>query len=254
MSGLERRVVDVGGRETAVYEGGEGQPLVFMHGGGIVEGVDCFVPLSTGFRFLAPQMPGFGGTALTPALRGIDDLVEHNARLLDALGVEQIVLVGHSLGGWAAASFAAAHPQRVARLVIAAAYGLDVPEHPIANARAMAPGELYRALTNDPAVFAGRLPDGPDPAFDEARALEARSLGSLVPGPFDPSLAAKLATLKMPLLIQWGDDDRIVPFEHLPAWRAALPGAGVEVYEGAGHLLYWERPEAVAAVAAFAGG
>jgi pimeloyl-ACP methyl ester carboxylesterase len=252
MSGLERRVVDVGGRATVVYEGGEGTPLVFMHGGGIVEGVDCFVPLSEGFRFLAPQMPGFGGTALEPALGGIDDLVEHNARLLDALGAEQIVLVGHSLGGWAASSFAAAHPQRVARLVIAAAYGLDVPEEPIANARAMAPDELYRALSSDPAVWEGRLPDGPDPAFEEARALEARSLGGLVPGPFDPSLPAKLATLRMPLLIQWGDDDRIVPFAHLPAWRRALPDAGVEVYEGAGHLLYWERPDAVEALAAFA--
>lgn len=254
MSGLERRRVDVGGRETVVYEGGEGQPLVFMHGGGIVEGVGCFVPLSDGFRFLAPQMPGFGGTALEPPLGGIDDLVEHNARLLDALGVERIVLVGHSLGGWAAASFAAAHPDRVSRLVIAAAYGLDVPDHPIANARAMAPGELYRELTNDPAIFEGLVPDGPDPEFDAARSLEARSLGGLVPGPFDPSLPAKLATLEMPLLLQWGDDDRIVPFAHLPAWRAALPAAGVEVYEGAGHLLYWERPDSVAAVAAFAAG
>jgi pimeloyl-ACP methyl ester carboxylesterase len=254
MSGLERRVVDVGGRETVVYEGGEGRPLVFLHGGGIVEGVDCFVPLTEGFRFLAPQMPGFGGTALEPALGGIDDLVEHNARLLDALGVEQIVLVGHSLGGWAAASFAAAHPRRVSRLVIAAAYGLDTPEHPIANARAMAPGELYRALSSDPAVWEGRLPDGPDPVFEEARAREARSLGGLVGGPFDPSLEAKLATLRMPLLIQWGDDDQIVPFAHLEAWRRALPDAGIDVYGGAGHLLYWERPDAVAAVAAFAAG
>jgi pimeloyl-ACP methyl ester carboxylesterase len=254
MSGLERRRVDVGGRETVVYEGGEGEALVFMHGGGIVEGVDCFVPLTAGFRFLAPQMPGFGGTALEPALSGIDDLVEHNARLLDALGLDSIVLVGHSLGGWAAASFAAAHPERVSRLVICAAYGFDVPDEPIANARAMAPGDLYRALTRDPAIFVGRLPDGPDAAFDSARALEARSLGGLVPGPFDPSLPAKVATLTMPLLIQWGDDDQIVPFAHLEPWRRALPAAGVEVYEGAGHLLYWERPDSVAAVAAFAAG
>ena len=170
-------------------------------------------------------MPGFGRSALAPRIRSIDELVDHNARLFDELGIGSFTLVGHSLGGWVASSFAAAHPARVRALTVAAPYGLDVPSHPIANVREMAPGELYTALTNDPSVFEGLLPAGPDEAFEAARATEAQSVSGFVPGPFDASLAPKLARLSMPTLIQWGDDDRIVPVGHLPAWRAALPAA-----------------------------
>jgi pimeloyl-ACP methyl ester carboxylesterase len=252
MADLHTELVVVDGRRTEVVAGGDGEPLVFMHGGGIVEGFDCFRPLADRYRFLAPQMPGFGQTDIAPRIRSIDELVEHNARLFDELGIGSFTLVGHSLGGWVASSFAAAHPERVRTLTVAAPYGLDVPEHPIARTREMAPGELYTTLTNDPSVFEGRLPDGPDEAFEAARAAEGLSLSGLVPGPFDPTLAPKLARLSMPMLIQWGDDDRIVPPGHLPAWRAALPGAAVDVYPGVGHLLYHEHRPAVDALAAMA--
>jgi len=252
MDALRIERIDVDGRETVVLTAGAGEPLVFLHGGGIVEGFSCFLPLAARFRFIAPQTPGFGGTALRPALTGIDDLTEHNARLLDALGVQEILLVGHSLGGWAAASFAAAHPARVRRLVVSAPYGLGVPEHPLANVGAMAPAALYAALTNDPTVFEGLVPAGPDPEFDAARALEGTSMSGFVPGPFDPTLAGKLAGLQVPTMVQWGDDDRIVPVGHLPAWEAALPRPPqVRVYRGVGHLLYHEHPPAVEDVAAF---
>ena len=255
MHELRSERIDVSGRETIVLTAGVGEPLVFLHGGGIVEGFECFLPLAERFRFIAPQMPGFGGTALRPALSGIDDLTAHNDGVLDALGVETAVLVGHSLGGWAAASFAAAHPERVRRLVVAAPFGLDVPEHPLANVAAMSYDELFATLTGDPSVFAGRLPAGPDPEFDAARALEGRSLAGFVPGPFDPALAAKLASLEVPTMVQWGDDDRIVPVGHLPAWEAALTQRPqVRVYAGVGHLLFHEHAPAVADIAAFAGG
>jgi pimeloyl-ACP methyl ester carboxylesterase len=252
MSELETEFVDVGGRATAVLVAGAGDPLVFMHGGGIVEGFDCFVPLAERFAFAAPQMPGFSGTSVAPRIRGIDGLVEHSARLLEELALDSVTLVGHSLGGWLAASFAAAHPNRVRGLVLSAPYGLDVPGHPIANVFAMQPSELYAALTNDPSVFEGRVPVGRNPEFEQARLTEARSLASFVPGPFDPALAPKLARLSMPILIQWGDDDRIVPVGHLAAWREALPAAAVEVYPGVGHLLYHEHRPALDAIISFA--
>jgi pimeloyl-ACP methyl ester carboxylesterase len=249
---LRTELVDVGGRETAVITAGTGDPVVFLHGGGIVEGFDCFLPLAERFRFVAPQMPGFGGTALEPPVGSIDELVEHNAQLLDELGIDSAVVVGHSLGGWVAASLTAGHPDRVRKLVVAAPYGLDVPAHPIANVFAMAPEELYRTLTNDPSIFEGRVPAGPDAEFEAARTLEEGSLGRFVPGPFDPALAAKLERLAMPVLIQWGRDDRIVPIGHLAAWQAALPAAETQVYPGVGHLLFHEHRPALDAIAALA--
>jgi pimeloyl-ACP methyl ester carboxylesterase len=245
---LEREMVNVGGRASAYFSGGEGAPLVFLHGGGIVEGVGCFAPLADRFHFIAPQMPGFGRTELRPPVQSIDELLDHTIGLLDEIGVARFALVGHSLGGWVAASLAAADPLRVSSLVIAAPYGMDAP---LANARAMARDELYAALTNDPSVFDGLVPDGEDAEFDAARALEGASMGGFVPGPFDPMLPAKLATLAMPLLLLWGEEDRIVPVAHLPLWRAALPDAEVVTYPDRGHLLFWEDPAPVDAIAAF---
>ena len=111
---------------------------------------------------------------------------------------------------------------------------------------------MYRALTNDPSVFAGRVPAGPDPEFDAARALEGEWMGRFVPGPFDPDVPVKLEQLDVPTLIVWGDDDRIVPVEHLATWQAALPRARVEVFRGLGHLLFHEHAAAVDAIGDFA--
>jgi pimeloyl-ACP methyl ester carboxylesterase len=249
---LEREMIDVGGRETAVITGGSGDALVFLHGGGIVEGFDCFAPLTEHFRFIAPLMPGYDRTALRPAIRSIDELVEHTSRVLDELGVGDFVLVGFSIGGWVAASLAAAHPERVRKLVISSAYGVDDPDHPVADIASMAPGEIYNVLTREPAVFTGRLPHGEDPAFDAARALEAQSLAGFVPGPFDPALPAKLERLTMPILLTWGEDDQLTPVARLEAWRAALPQAQARVFPFGGHLLFHEQREAVDAIGDFA--
>lgn len=250
---LERKIVDVDGRRTAVITGGDGAPLVFLHGGGIVEGFDCFEPLTERHRFVAPQMPGFDRTDRLPAVGGIDEMVAHTARTLDVLGIDSFALVGHSLGGWVAASLAAAHPDRTRVLVVSAPYGLDVPAHPIARVPEMEPAEVYATLTSVDSIWDGLLPPAVDAAeFEAARAEEGRSMAGFVPGPFDPALPAKLATLRMPILIQWGAVDRIVPPEHLPSWEAALPEAAVEVYPGIGHLLYHEHRPAVDAIGAFA--
>ena len=78
-------------------------------------------------------------------------------------------------------------------------------------------------------------------------------MAGFVPGPFDPALPPKLATLTMPILIQWGAVDRIVPPEHLPLLaRPRCPMREVAVYPGIGHLLYHEHRPAVDAIGAFA--
>src|SRR5919201_1308855 len=125
MAGYESIRVDVDGVETGVRLAGEGEPLVFFHGGGIVEGADCLLPLAEQFRLIVPFHPGFGETASAPRVSGLDDWIAHYARLLDMLGVGELVLIGHSLGGWLAARFVLAHPDRVRRLVLAPPFGLE---------------------------------------------------------------------------------------------------------------------------------
>jgi pimeloyl-ACP methyl ester carboxylesterase len=126
-----------------------------------------------------------------------------------------------------------------------------VPEAMGVNMMAMSPAERYAALTNKPEIWEGRIPSGPDPAFEAARAREMQSMGQFIPGPFDPNLPATLANITAPTALLWGADDKIMPAGMAPYWQAALPGAPLTIFPDTGHLLFHERPETVAAIAEF---
>jgi pimeloyl-ACP methyl ester carboxylesterase len=245
MPAYQERLVDVNGVDTAVLTAGSGEPLVFFHGGGIVEGPDCFLPLAERFRLIFPYHPGFGRTASSPTVTGIGDWVKHYVALFDELGIGELQLMGHSLGGWLAALFAIDHGDRVRRLVLASPFGLDGGDHPPANFAAVAPEDVYGYLTRDASIFEGRVPSPLTEGFLADRMREGASIGQVAVGPYDPSLAERLAQLTTPTLLQWGDDDRTVPVQHAPAWEAALPNVTTKIYPGRGHLLFWEDRGAV---------
>jgi pimeloyl-ACP methyl ester carboxylesterase len=252
MSGFDTIRLRIDGVDTAVLSAGEGEPFVFLHGGGTVEGFDCFLPLAARFRVLAPYHPGFGLSGDDPRITSIDDYVRHYLALFEALEIDRFVLAGHSWGGWLAATIASGNAERVRRLILAAPYGLEEPNHFLANIPAMTPAEILTALTRDPRVFAGRVPEPLDDAFAAAQGRELQSAGRVMPGPFDPTLAPRLERLTMPTLLLWGDDDQIVPVEHAAVWRPLLPNASSTVFPEIGHLLFHEDPEPVAAMLAFA--
>ena len=113
---------------------------MFLHGGGTVEGFDCFLPLAERFRLVVPYHPGFGLSGDRHRDRAASTTTSvTTSDLFAALGIDRLVLFGHSWGGWVAATFAAAHPERVRGLVLAAPYGLDAPASPLANIPAMSP-------------------------------------------------------------------------------------------------------------------
>jgi pimeloyl-ACP methyl ester carboxylesterase len=248
---LASSIIEVKGRATEVLIAGDGEPLLFLHGGGIVEGFDCLLPLSERFRVIAPLRPGYGSTASDPALVGRDATARTICDTLDALGVERAVLVGHSLGGWLAATAASSFPDRVSLLVLGAPFGLDVPEHRGADLASMSPPEVAAALTNDPSIWEGRLPSGPDPAFAAARAREGEALMLLMPGPHDPELPGILTQINAPTLLLWGEDDKVTPVGCAPEWQAAIPQASLRTFPGTGHLLFHERRDAVEAIRDF---
>ncbi|HTT27234.1 MAG TPA: alpha/beta hydrolase [Solirubrobacteraceae bacterium] len=250
---LESGLVEVKGRPTEILTDGAGAPLVFLHGGGIIEGFECLEPLADEFRVFAPLAPGYGSTELDPPVNGRDELAAHVRDVLDALGIERTVLVGHSLGGWLAATVAARFPDRVSVLVLGAPYGMDVPEHRGANLLALSPAARVAALTNDPSIFDGRFPSGPDPAFEAARDRELQAVMRVMPGPHDPELAGILPQISAPTLLLWGEDDKINPAGHAEDWQRGIPQTSLRTFPGTGHLLFHERADAVAAIGEFAG-
>jgi pimeloyl-ACP methyl ester carboxylesterase len=239
----------INGIDTAVYTAGDGPPLVFLHGGGTATGFDAFLPLAERTRLIVPIHPGFGASADDPSVNDIQDYVLHYLDLFDALGLAEIVLAGHSLGGFLAARLAIQQPERIRRLVLASPFGLKLVGHETVSLVGMSPQEVAGYLTDDPSIFAGPTPT---PAFLDDRAREARSAQSVLHGrTHDAKLDRWLHRLTMPTLLLWGADDRLIPAAQAAAWMEHIPAAETTILPGVAHLLFDESPAAVNAIGDF---
>jgi pimeloyl-ACP methyl ester carboxylesterase len=251
---FSERTLDVNGVRTVVLEAGEGEPLIFLHGAGTTTGFDRLLPLAERFRLLVPYHPGFGRSDDDPSVGRIEDLARHYLDVLDRLGIRELSLVGHSMGGYLAATLAIDGSERVRRLVLAAPIGLRVPDHPTTDIFTIPSEELPAHLTADLSVFDGKVPDPPTPEFLAHTFRETTSAARILwERPYDTRLARWLHRLTMPTLLLWGDADRIVPVEQLDVWADHVRGAERRVLPGVGHLLFDESPDAVTAVADFVG-
>jgi pimeloyl-ACP methyl ester carboxylesterase len=225
---------------------------VFWHGAGTWHGFDFALPWASRFRVIIPFHPGFGDSGDAPELASAADYVLHYLEMFDQLGLEHVNLVGFSMGGRLAATFAIEHRERVRKLGLIAPAGLDVPEHPMANLSQVPPEEIPGYLVHDFSVVAPHLPKGPDPQFAAARAREGGNFGKLMQnGLVGPWLPRWLHRVDMPTLIVWGDQDRILPAGQAAAWNKLIPHSVVRIFPDAGHLVADEKPECVEAIADF---
>jgi pimeloyl-ACP methyl ester carboxylesterase len=178
----------------------------------------------------------------------------HYLEFLDRLGLKQVNLVGFSMGGRFAATFAYEHRPRVKKLVLVAPAGLDAPGYPMADLSKVPPAEVPAYLTEDLSVLLPHLPKQPSPEWQAARAREgANFFGLLDTGLVGGNFPRWLHRLTMPTLLLWGEKDRITPFAQAEAWMNLLPNAQLRRFAGAGHLLLDERREAVEEIAEFLG-
>jgi pimeloyl-ACP methyl ester carboxylesterase len=254
MATYSQEHLTINGVDVVVQIAGDGEPLVFLHGAGTVTGFDALLPLAERFQLIVPFHPGFGPSADDPTVDDIHDYRRHYLDLLDELGIGELSLVGHSMGGWLAANFAVDHSDRVRRLVLAAPLGMRVEDHPTQDLFTIPGEELPTYLAADLSVFEPHVPVPPTPEFladgyremtSAARLLWARS--------YDLKLHRWLHRLRMPTLVLWGEADRLIPPEQASVWAELIPEAQVRTLPGVGHLLFDESREALEAVGDFVG-
>ncbi len=250
--GYREERVEVNGVDTAVFSAGAGAPVVFLPGGGTATGFDSLLPLARRSRLIVPHHPGFGASADDASYDDFEDYVLHTIELLDLLGLDEVALVGHSLGGLLAAKVAILQPRRVRRLVLVAPLGLDVPAHPTTPIWEIPDGEILGYLTSNSAVVASL---DPTPEFIADRVREMASLLRVLrERSHDPRLERWLHRLTMPTLLLWGDADRMIPAEQARAWADRIPSAETAILPGLGHLLFDESRGAVDVVGDFVTG
>jgi pimeloyl-ACP methyl ester carboxylesterase len=254
MSKFERETHVINGVKTVVYTAGHGEPVVFFHGGGTVGGFDFAEPWTSKFRVIVPYHPGFGESGDEPSYTSLQDYVMHYLELFDVLKLDRFSLVGLSLGGQLAALFASQHGHRLKKLALIAPVGMIDPQNPMIDLLAVPGDQLAGMLVSDFEVLKKRLPEKPDLDFIGERYRESATFARLFwEHPGDPKFMRYLHRIKMPTMILWGDEDKLVPVQQTELWRKFIPNAEIKIYKGAGHLAHLEKPEAVEAIGNFLG-
>ena len=256
-AGMHAKYVEVGNQRLRYFEGGNGPPLLLIHGLGSSSEDWALVvrELTRGHRVIAPDLLGWGGSdkprdgdysvaAQTELVRGF----------MDAVRLPRADVAGLSMGGWVGLRLAALHPERVQKLVLIDSIGLDFPT--TLDESSFAPTTMAEArhllwLQSDEFT---KLPDFVVRDFLR-HALRDRwvlraSMRSLLTR--RDVMDGKLQRVTMPVLIVWGTADRLAPPSLAARLHEALPQSRVVMIPGCGHLAVIEcRAKAIPAIVDF---
>jgi pimeloyl-ACP methyl ester carboxylesterase len=244
LAGAHSAEVTVGGHRLHYYVMGpaQGPPVVLVHGlGGRCEDWRNLAPylVRAGFSVYMPDLPGYGRSDKPADFSySIPDQAATVVGFMDAMGLKQVDLGGWSMGGWIVQKIAADHPDRIARLMLFDAAGLN--EVPVWDTRLFTPASAVELDQLDDLL----MPHPPQvPGFIIADILRvSRQDAWVIRRALDSMLSGRDATdgllpqLKMPVLIVWGDHDQIFPVRQAEKMHQLIPQSQLDVVPGCGHL------------------
>ncbi len=247
--------------ELSYERSGSGPPLLLIMGmsGTFAHWGEPFLELlREHFEVILYDHRGVGQSSplqgeLTTAL-----LAQDAAALLAALELDSVHVLGISMGGMVAQQLALAHPALVSTLTLGCTYcgGPDSVLMPPATlqrlAAAMTSGNRALAVraaweTNLSESFVAAHPDAFE-VFRTIRAVPVPVIMAQMQACAAHDTSARLPELRMPTLILHGTADEILPVENAPVIHAHIPGSRLEIFDGIGHLFFWELPARVAAL------
>ena len=252
---ISARKIATRAAEINVLTGGSGPDLLFLHSAGGVTAENPFLlALARKYRVFAPELPGYGDSGDSDNVRDMLDVTLHSFDVLEALGLERPIVVGHSLGGMIAAEMAALRPKEVDRLCLIAAAGLWLDAYPVPDIFTLLPREFPAYMFHDTEAGAKMMATGGnmnDPAFlIPFLVTNSRQLGMagkfLFPIP-ERGLKERIHRITAKTVLVWGDSDRIFPAPYAQAFKGLIAGAELVSVPDAGHQVVLEKTDAVMA-------
>ena len=249
-AGPTPQTVVLGSRTIRYLDLGQGdEAVVLLHGfgGDLANWLFNHEVLAEGRRVVALDLPGHGESSKDVGTGDLDELVGVLREFCDAVGLGRVHLVGHSMGGAVAVGFAQAHPDRVASLVLLASAGLgedinrEYIEGFVSAERRNHLKPVLQMLFADERLVTRRLVDdvlGYKRRDGVQDALRTLADGLFPDGRQTTQLRSALAELDVPVLVVWGQEDRVLPARHAGGLGERVR---VEVLEGAGHSPHMER-------------
>jgi 3-oxoadipate enol-lactonase len=251
-------VVRVGEIELDYERSGSGPPLFLIMGmsGTALHWGEAFLDaLRRDFEVIVYDHRGVGASTRLEGPVTIVQMAEDALGLLDALEIESAHIMGISMGGMIAQELALAHRDRVRTLTLGCTYcggpgsALMPKEVGRRLVEARRTGDRERAmrvaweanvsaaLVDDLDAYAEYL------AIGRRRAVAVPVIMAQIQAIHEHDTSERLGELGMPVLVMHGTVDQILPVQNGRLVASLIPGSRLEIFEGTGHLFFWEQPE-----------
>jgi pimeloyl-ACP methyl ester carboxylesterase len=274
---FDSRTLTVDGLNLHYFRGGNGTPLVLVHGLGSSAAVEFYYnleALAAHHRVIAIDLPGFGQSDKPVVEYTIDLFVKAVSDLMACEGVTRAAVMGVSMGGRVALGLALTAPEQVERLILVDALGVGPPRRVLAyrilltrglgeltltgTARALRrmnpatirrlwgwylnrPGRVDSIWSNQRIADHGVLLSKPE--YRAAYLSALRSIAGMRSLRDGVVVESRLAELQMPTLLVWGRHDHIFPPSHAESALKRLPNGRAEIFEDSGHTPQMEEPD-----------
>ena len=241
--------VEAAGLRIQLRRGGDGPPLLVLHGElGVPGWLSAYAELARDFTVYVPSLPGFGQSARPEWIVSVRDLAAWVAWFVRDLKLPAPVpLIGSSLGGWVAAEIAIVNAGLFSRLVLVSPAGVSPDDGQIWDYFLHSTKEAVAQAFADPASAAeySRFYGAWTPEHERQAEWNREMAARLLWKPYMRShtLPALLGGVATPTLVVWGRQDAIIPVNACERWARAIPGATARVLDRCGHLPEMERPD-----------
>jgi pimeloyl-ACP methyl ester carboxylesterase len=260
---MPSKKVKISGIDVHFVEAGKGPPILFLHGlGGYWRDWSANLPaFAANFRVLAMDFPGFGESDKPEVRYSIEWLTEVVEKFLQEQEIDQVNLVGHSMGGVVALNVASQPKSRVKKLVIADAVGIGDKSEFLAytmSKKIMGPDTAwepvenflknqFRAMADD--LIEKQKPQTARELFESLRIpITGQPLLPMTPelqmiaSIFDFDIRPKLASIRQPTLILWGAKDPVASPQDASLLQTRIPSSILIFLPNSAHSPMMENP------------
>tara|TARA_B100000676_G_scaffold74844_1_gene74502 strand:- start:15381 stop:16196 length:816 start_codon:yes stop_codon:yes gene_type:complete len=243
-----RKTYNLQEAKVIVETKGSGKPILLLHSEDRYERSAAFVEeLAQKHRVIMPMMPGYDGSTLPDSIRSIEDMSYLYLDLLDEMNLQDVTVIGFSVGGWLACEIATKNDARLKKLILVdsvgiknrGAYDRDIQDI-YYNTFAKVKKFKFHDVKKDPRVLTDM---SDDEALDEAHAREATARLCWDPYFHNPSLRYRLNRIKIKTLLIWGANDGIVKTSYARGFAKKIKGSKLVTISKAGHFPHVEQPQ-----------
>ncbi|MEO8523416.1 MAG: alpha/beta hydrolase [Caldimonas sp.] len=245
----------VAGFEIQTRRLGQGPQLLFLHGAGGAgdlfpgaEPIPFLTQLAQHYEVHVPEHPGYGTQERPEWVDNIHDLAYFYLDYLAAAGLQGVHLVGQSLGGWVALEMAVRNTSALRSLSVVGSAGIHVKGVAKGDIFLWSRDEFAQRMFRNPEARAAFLARTIPPEHQKAflRNRETTALLGWQPRLYDPHLHKWLHRIDVPTQVIWAENDEVLPPAYGEELARLIPNARLSVVADSGHLLYLDRPEALA--------